>query len=199
MNRASERRGADRLRDEVGRSGVYPASGPLPEEDAPIRGQMEWGQGERGAAGYKDHGSSELSLQAGAGQVGMGEEWAAIFGNSAMHAVDGREVPVAAWPLFCDWFTHRYAGVVTTIMLADGKPAFPVAARRLALVKIWAHVMEDKVDAVSVELDRQPNDYLLNVTGAKRMTYVTEANGEPKSLSVEQGEGRAVLFFGDAA
>lgn len=48
-------------RDETGRSGVYPASGPLPPGNPPIRTQAEWGQGERGAAGYEDHGESELT------------------------------------------------------------------------------------------------------------------------------------------
>ena len=48
-------------KDEVGKSGVYPASGPYPEGNAELRGQAGWGQGERGAAGYEDHGSSELS------------------------------------------------------------------------------------------------------------------------------------------
>ena len=35
-------------KDEVGRSGVYPASGPYPEGNAEFRGQASWGQGERG-------------------------------------------------------------------------------------------------------------------------------------------------------
>lgn len=48
--------------DEVGGSGVYPASGPLPDENAPAQGMASWGQGERGAAGYEDHGNSELDL-----------------------------------------------------------------------------------------------------------------------------------------
>lgn len=52
-------------KDEVGRSGVYPASGPYPSGSAEFRGQASWGQGERGAAGYEDHGSSELSYQQG--------------------------------------------------------------------------------------------------------------------------------------
>lgn len=48
-------------RDETGPSGVYPASGPRPPHgDAVIRTQAEWGRGERGAAGYEDHGQSEL-------------------------------------------------------------------------------------------------------------------------------------------
>lgn len=47
--------------DVVGRSGVYPVSNPEGARgDAPVRGQMEWGQGTRGAAGYWDHGDSEL-------------------------------------------------------------------------------------------------------------------------------------------
>jgi putative phosphoribosyl transferase len=52
-------------KDEVGRSGVYPASGPYPPGEAEIRGQASWGQGERGAAGYEDHGSSGLSFSGG--------------------------------------------------------------------------------------------------------------------------------------
>jgi Raf kinase inhibitor-like YbhB/YbcL family protein len=52
-------------KDEVGRSGVYPMSGPHPAGDAEIRGQASWGQGERGAAGYEDHGSSELTYEGG--------------------------------------------------------------------------------------------------------------------------------------
>jgi uncharacterized membrane protein/CBS domain-containing protein len=50
--------GAGRV-DRVGRTGIYPASGPLPEGDAEIRTPASWGQGERGAAGYEDSGRSE--------------------------------------------------------------------------------------------------------------------------------------------
>lgn len=48
--------------DEVGRSGVYPASGPLPDQNAPVQGEASWGQGERGAAGFEDSGRSELNI-----------------------------------------------------------------------------------------------------------------------------------------
>lgn len=51
-------------RDEIGgRSGVFPASSAEgAPSDAEIRTQAEWGQGERGAAGYEDSGSSELNF-----------------------------------------------------------------------------------------------------------------------------------------
>ncbi len=51
-------------KEKPGKSGVYPAS--LGEEnipeDAEVKGQAEWGQGERGAEGYDDSGRSELSF-----------------------------------------------------------------------------------------------------------------------------------------
>jgi len=50
-------------KDVVKGSGVYPASGPLPNEDAPAQGMASWGQGERGAKGYQDHGGSELPMR----------------------------------------------------------------------------------------------------------------------------------------
>jgi hypothetical protein len=46
-------------RDEVGGSGVYPASAGHAPADAEVRTQAAWGQGERGPAGSEDSGSSE--------------------------------------------------------------------------------------------------------------------------------------------
>lgn len=52
--------GGQGRRDEVGGSGVHPASAGKAPEDAELRNQAGWGQGERGPAGYHDSGSSEL-------------------------------------------------------------------------------------------------------------------------------------------
>ncbi len=50
-----------RWRDEVGRSGVYPASSmEQAPNDSQTQGEASWGQGERGAEGYNDHGDSEI-------------------------------------------------------------------------------------------------------------------------------------------
>lgn len=72
MSADQERNRKDRMRgvpggigrrDEgVGGSGVYPASAGKAPEDAEIRTQAAWGQGERGAAGYEDSGPSELNI-----------------------------------------------------------------------------------------------------------------------------------------
>lgn len=51
----------DRWRDEVGHSGVYPASSlEQAPDDAQTQGEASWGQGDRGAAGYNDSGGSEI-------------------------------------------------------------------------------------------------------------------------------------------
>ena len=69
---------ADNRRDEVGRSGVYPASGPLPPGEAEVHSMPAWGQGERGAAGYEDSGSSEIWFTqqelADLGRTGVGRD-----------------------------------------------------------------------------------------------------------------------------
>lgn len=54
--------GGQGRRDEVGHSGVFPASGGSAPGDAEAHGMASWGQGERGAAGYEDSGRSELHL-----------------------------------------------------------------------------------------------------------------------------------------
>ncbi len=50
-------------REDVRGSGVYPASGPLPKENAPYQGEESFGQGKRGEAGYEDSGDSEITYQ----------------------------------------------------------------------------------------------------------------------------------------
>ena len=55
-------RGGRGRQDRVGGSGVYPASGPMPEGKAEVQDMASWGQGERGAEGYYDHGESELHV-----------------------------------------------------------------------------------------------------------------------------------------
>ncbi len=59
--RLQQGRTPDRWRDEVGHSGVYPASSmEQAPNDAKTQGEASWGQGERGAAGYNDSGGSEI-------------------------------------------------------------------------------------------------------------------------------------------
>lgn len=79
--------GGSGQREEASGSGVYPASGPLPPENAPYHGMASWGQGERGASGYEDSGTSEPSSLGGkkdlVGTAGSGDEVRPIDENES--------------------------------------------------------------------------------------------------------------------
>lgn len=59
-DQTQQRNQDENRRDEVGGSGVHPASAHDAPADSEIRTENAWGQGERGAAGYDDSGRSEL-------------------------------------------------------------------------------------------------------------------------------------------
>jgi hypothetical protein len=60
--------------DEPGRTHVYPASRPEGASgDATYHDEPSWGQGERGAAGYEDHGDSETDAAPAPGKKDYGE------------------------------------------------------------------------------------------------------------------------------
>lgn len=91
MRESGEPGGGVGRRDVVGGSGVYPASAGNVPDDAEVRTQAAWGQGERGAAGYEDSGRSELhftedELRAARGEGGSWAPWAQ--GESARRASD---------------------------------------------------------------------------------------------------------------
>ncbi|HBY95396.1 MAG: hypothetical protein M5U01_35540 [Ardenticatenaceae bacterium] len=71
QKRGSGMRGGGQGRtDVVGGSGVHPASGQSAPEDAEAQGMASLGQGGRGAAGYEDHGGSELTSITGEKAIG---------------------------------------------------------------------------------------------------------------------------------
>ena len=79
-------------RDEVGGSGVFPASGGEAPADAELRGMASWGQGERGAEGYNDSGGSELVMREGQllGGLDVGPSGAPITDNPSAEGAEAK-------------------------------------------------------------------------------------------------------------
>jgi CBS domain-containing protein len=122
-------------RDETGKSGVYPASGPWPEGDAPIQPMASFGQGGEGAAGYAEAGRSEIAdaearerirAQSAAPTAGltcrdvMTEDLAfCLLGDTVRRAAElMRARDVGVIPVVADPAGRRLAGVVTDRDLA---------------------------------------------------------------------------------
>jgi hypothetical protein len=181
-------------RETVGKSGVYPMSGPLPSSDAPIRGQMEWGQGRRGVAGYEDHGSSELSLESGALIGGGTQPWSAAEQETCPAGAHCHEVAVAEWPAFCSWFSASFRGIEVTIETPEG-----MQARNRPLNFLSAHLLENEVDAITVAVKTGSRLRRLNITGAKHLRMYCNAAGWPTEIRIETTSGgETVLRFNES-
>lgn len=182
-------------REEVGRSGVYPMSAPFVKGDAPLRNQMGWGQGERGALGYEDHGSSALLFQGGALLGGLDAEWAEIFESFPPATAAHLEIPVDCWAVFCDWFTARHIEILTTVCSHERDRETAVVVRSTPLVRVSARVLEDGVGALTVQLHRMPSDYILNITRPRSLIYGRNPDQSPEWLRISHDDGSVVLSF----
>src|SRR5579864_3959941 len=127
-------------KDYVGKSGVYPMSGPLPPGNAPLRGQMEWGQGARGAAGYEDHGGSELHFESGT--LFGGFDANAVYGAAAERP-QTRVLNTPEWPPFSKWLTDTFHGLVATLELVDPQGNNVIEVRERPFAALLARILEN--------------------------------------------------------
>jgi hypothetical protein len=180
-------------RDYVGKSGVYPMSGPHPQGNAPVRGQMEWGQGERGIAGYYDHGSSALSMESGVLVGGFDQKWTgAPQEGSAVPPVT--EIPVAEWPAFCAWFTENFRGTVINLENQE-EEGTRVEARNRPFEELTAHLLDNSVGAITVVAEGKPKKIRLNVAGPQKLTLYRNAAGWATKLEITHARGTAILHL----
>ena len=177
-------------KDYVGKSGVYPMSGPLPAVDAPLRGQMEWGQGGRGAAGYEDHGGSELHFEAGT--VFGGFDPNVIYASAE---TPQRRVSVPEWPAFSRWLTSSAHGLVATLELIDPKGNNAMQVRERPFAGLLARILENGVCALTFVFDFPPQRTLFNLNGPRGLTIHRNSSGYPTRLEIEHADGRAILHF----
>lgn len=170
-------------KDEVGRSGVYPASGPYPEGNAEIREQASWGQGERGAAGYEDHGGSELSYSGGQILGGYGEE-----AEETLHV----EIPVEDARLEGELGAPRELRGIVVFAHGSGSsrrsPRNQYVARVLrqaGMATLLFDLLTDEEDAV----DRKTAELRFNIALlAKRLRQATEwVKASPQISGIEVG------------
>ena len=180
-------------KDFVKGSGVYPMSGPHPAGNVPIRGQMEWGQGDRGAAGYYDHGGSELSMDSGVLVGGFDQTWSGVP-QPGMPVPAVTEVPVAEWPIFCDWFTKNFHGILISLERQNQCDS-RVEIRSQPFEELSARVLENSVSALSVVADAEPRRLCIDVTGPLGMKLYRNPSGWPLLLEIEQASGKTILHF----
>lgn len=169
-------------------------SGPHPPGNAPIRGQMEWGQGERGAAGYYDHGSSALSIESGVLVGGFDEKKWTGAPQKGVPVPPVTEIPVAEWPAFCAWFTENVRGTVINLENQEEDES-RVEARNRPFEELTAHLLENSVGAITVVAEGKPRKIRLNVVGPQRLTLHRNAAGWPTKLEISHAKGKVILYL----
>jgi hypothetical protein len=184
-------------KDEVGQSGVYPMSGPHPPGNAEIKGQASWGQGERGAAGYEEHGGSELTfdngqllggLNVGPGGEPMPKEakWARI------PATGDIDIPPDDWKSFLESFSRQHENWLVTVELETnaGKPE--VENRPLRGIE-----MEDadgNTRAVITVGEVTEGEATHVVNAPTRIIFKQTETGEHEGLKIASGDGSAIFI-----
>jgi len=179
--------------DEVGHSGVYPASGPEPEGNAALRIPGEWGQGGRGVEGYQDHGDSELHIP---GLIGGENEEAAEA--APLHA---REVPANEWGTFFREFSERHGGEPVLVEVSSyGEGAIEteteILADELPLTGIDLD-FEDDAERPNIQLmvGEQPADHLTHtVADVAHVWHYQTDDGEDAMLEIESEEGPTTML-----
>jgi uncharacterized protein DUF5335 len=169
--------GAGRVEDVRG-SGVYPASGPLPEGDAPYRGQMSFGQGERGEAGYYDSGDSEITPLGAEGAGGMNE------------TLRRQEIPRDQWVSFFDGFSQQHQGWLASIEVTTKGSGSLIEANDLPLDSIVTNLKHGDQDTISIILAKGQDEYLThNISNTKRVWLEKTSAGADAGLQLESADG----------
>lgn len=179
-------------KDEVGRSGVYPMSGPHPVGNAEIKQQASWGQGERGAAGFEDHGGSALTWEGGqmlgGFQTGPGSE----SGSKPEEIQGDVDIPHDQWLSFLDSFSRQHLDWIATIEVesAAGRQVI-VEERRLRGISVDHSDGTERVYIYSGETRQERMTHIVNTPANIR--FKQSLSGEHQGLEIASADGTITM------
>lgn len=186
-------------KDDVGRSGVYPMSGPHPPGNVELKPQASWGQGQRGAAGYEDHGGSALTWEGGqllgGFDTGPGGEPRA----RPAEAQKDVDVPHEQWLAFLDSFSRQHLDWLVTIEV-ESLPGTLVAVEQRQLKGISIDRADGK-ERVYVQVGYGRKEHITHIVDSPiRIRFRRSEAGAHEGLEIESVDGTTtVIRFRSAA
>jgi hypothetical protein len=180
-------------KDEVGRSGVYPMSGPHPAGDVEIKPQPCWGQGERGAAGYEDHGGSELTWVGGQLLGGFN----AGMGDAPRAKPEGTqesvEIPHEEWLSFFDSFSRQHLDWMVTVEVASPAGRLIVVEQRR--LKGISMDRADGKERVYIQVGDRPEEHITHkIDDPTQLNFRKTQSGCHKGLEVASADGTTTII-----
>jgi len=182
-------------RDEVGRSGVYPMSGPHPAGDVEIKGQASWGQGERGATGYEDHGGSALTFEYGQVLGGFDSGPGGEPKPSTAETQQARDeiIPQSQWLSFLDSFSRQHQDwLVTVEVVGDKGRLIAVHERRLEGISIDRAGASERV---YVYVGATPDERVTHtVSDPSQIKFKHSQGGEDIGVEIASADGTTTII-----
>jgi hypothetical protein len=175
-------------------------SGPLPRGEAVIRTEAEWGQGERGAAGYEDSGESGLEATLGSNEPRRGARRTTSAKRQRSSTrqpstVEARKIPQHQWVQFFNDFSRRHAGWLAEVEVREQGDASRVEARRLPFEGITVDLKPGALDTTSIILEMQTNVHLTHMIPRTRQIYFTENPPQIEIQVIAANGDRTIAHF----
>lgn len=191
--------------DETGLSGVYPGDGPWPKGDAPFVSPAAWGQGERGAEGYNDHGDSEMSyieeIQQAGGDRSGGASAPPANPSQAGPIEAAVEIPYHEWEGFFNDLSERHGGQVVRVEIGTAEPGWPIdsVTRRLAdglpLGGIVAEFRDEAPGSIEIILGTDPEAQITHtVTQPTHVWYAQDTSENDRAVLIQSADSPSALI-----
>jgi dienelactone hydrolase len=178
--------GGQGRKDEVGRSGVYPMSGPHPPGRAEIRTAGAWGQGERGAAGYEDHGSSQLTYEGGQLLGALDTHGDSLAPQPEAVNV---EIPPEEWIQFLNSFSRQHQGWLANVTITTQGEAEQTEVREYHLEGVSADHLTAR-DEIYISFERGGDDHITHsIRNPMKIIFERNLEGAHEGLEVISADG----------
>ena len=177
--------GGQGRKDDVGRSAVYPMSGPHASGPVETRTAGAWGQGERGAPGSEDHGSSELTYERG--QLLEALE---THGDSlaAQPQAGNVEIPPEEWIAFFNSFSRQHQGWLANITITQGHEE-QTEVRDCRLEGISSDHLSAR-DEIYLSIGRGDGGHLTHsIKNPMKVVFQRDLRGAHKGLEITSADG----------
>jgi len=182
--------GGQGRKDDVGRSAVYPMSGPHASGPVETRTAGAWGQGERGAPGSEDHGSSELTYERG--QLLEALE---THGDSlaAQPQAGNVEIPPEEWIAFFNSFSRQHQGWLANITITQGHEE-QTEVRDCRLEGISSDHLSAR-DEIYLSIGRGDGGHLTHsIKNPMKVVFQRDLRGAHKGLEITSADGGVQVF-----
>ncbi len=170
-------------RDDVGHTGVYPATGPFPPGEAEVVSA-----GQLGGGSYEQHGTSTFTTNTGTPAV-IVDPVPAEAAQGQLSLLEEGEIPRERWLIFFNQLDKEIRDERVTVELRENGET-RVAQRDMPIDGFGADVRAREL-IINVGVGSTKDDLVIHTISAERVRVRKE--GDSRVLEIEARDGRVIL------